>query len=125
MNDTGSGTVLVVDDDQDIRETIALILESAGYNVDAAPNGAEALSVLRGGSSRPCIVLLDLMMPVMDGGQFRREQQRDPSLADIPVVVLSGDGRVETKAAELGVDAYLRKPIGIDDLLDVVARCRR
>ena len=107
------------------RETIALVLESAGYAVKSAANGAEALSVLRGGSDRPCLVLLDLMMPVMDGRQFRNAQRRDPAVANIPVVVLSGDGRIESKAAELGADAYLRKPIGVDDLLDVVTRHRR
>lgn len=118
-------TVLVVDDDQDIRETIALVLESAGYQVTSASNGAEALSVLRGGSNLPCLVLLDLMMPVMDGREFRRAQKQDAAVANIPVVVLSGDSRIESKAAELGADAYLRKPVGIDDLLDVVARHRK
>lgn len=116
---TPAHRVLVVDDDPDIRETIALILESSGCEVRQAANGAAALELLREGEP-PCLVLLDLMMPVMDGRAFRAVQREDPALQDIPVVVLSGDGRLERKAEELGIHAFLRKPIGIEDLLAVV-----
>jgi CheY-like chemotaxis protein len=116
--------VLVVDDDKDIRESITEILEDEGYPVALASNGCEALKRLRAGSdsSRPCVILLDLMMPIMDGGQFITEQMSDPSLSGIPVVVVTADGRAAQKAAALGAANGLAKPIRIDELLDAVGQ---
>lgn len=120
MSEAASDGVLLVDDDQDICETIQTILELYGYRVVTAGDGAEALALLRRGV-RPCLILLDLMMPRMNGMQFREEQVRDPALRAIPVMVLTGDGRAEAKAAALGVEG-LRKPIALEVLLETVGR---
>jgi CheY-like chemotaxis protein len=113
-------SVLVVDDDVDIRLVVRMILEGHGYAVIEAADGAEALARLR--EHRPCVILLDLMMPGVDGFQFRTEQVRDPSLSHIPVVILSGGGGVAKKAAELGVAGHLAKPPELRQLLAEVAR---
>lgn len=117
----GSRGVLVVEDDPDIRETIAQILEEEGYEVRGASNGKQALDLLHEGV-RPQLILLDLMMPVMDGWRFRTEQRQDPTIADIPVIVISADGNLRQQAAKIQANGYLRKPVGIDTLLDAVER---
>ena len=106
--------VLIVDDERDIRDAIAELLSEEGYEVHGASDGAEALTKAR--DFHPGLVLLDLMMPGMDGWEFRDRQRVDPELAGIPVVVLSALGRVP------GVDAaaYLQKPFELDDLLTAV-----
>jgi CheY-like chemotaxis protein len=114
------GLVLIVDDDPDICETLLTVLEVSGYRVAAAANGQEALITLRSGI-RPCLVLLDLMMPVMNGMEFRAEQRADPSIASVPVVVVSGDHGAADKAMAMGLEG-LTKPIDIDVLLEVVGR---
>jgi CheY-like chemotaxis protein len=115
-------SVLVVDDDADIRETISLVLQDEGYGVACVANGAEALVYLRS-HPHPSLILLDLMMPVMDGIEFRAEQRRDPELAPIPVVVISASGNMREKSSQLAAAALIQKPIALDTLLDVVARC--
>ena len=117
----GSRGVLIVEDDPDIRETIAQILEEEGYEVRGASNGKQALDLLREGA-RPQLILLDLMMPVMDGWLFRTEQRSDPAIADIPVIVISADGNLRQQAAKIQANGYLRKPVGIDTLLTTVQR---
>ncbi len=113
--------MLVVDDDADIRETITDVLEMRGYRVRSAVNGLEALNLLRSGA-RPCLILLDLMMPVLNGWEFRAEQTRDEQLANVPVVIISGDGSTSQKAATMGISLYLRKPLELSVMLDVVRR---
>jgi CheY-like chemotaxis protein len=113
--------ILLVEDDAATREAMAPALEMSGYTVAGAANGQEAIDHLRG-DGRPCLILLDLMMPVKDGWQFRAEQQQDPSLAGIPVVVVSADGTVDQKAVALGAAGYLQKPVEVDQLLSVVRR---
>lgn len=113
------GTVLVVEDDLDIREAMRMVLEASGYQVLEAGDGAEALVVAR--AHRPRIILLDLMMPGMDGFQFREIQLRDPGIAAIPVVIVSGGGAVPEKAAELGAAGYLVKPTDLERLLAMMA----
>lgn len=120
MGERASPSVLVVDDDRDICEVVQTVLELEGYAVVTAGDGAEALACLRAGV-RPCLIILDLMMPNMNGMQFREQQQQDPELRAIPVVVLSGDGRAGMKAATLGVEG-LRKPVELDVLLEAVRR---
>jgi CheY-like chemotaxis protein len=112
--------VLVVDDDPDICEVMQLILEPRGYRVVTAESGIEALRILRAGEE-PCLVLLDLMMPGMDGLQFRSEQLHDPALAAIPVVMISAGGDVAAKAASVGLEGLL-KPIDFDVLLATLER---
>jgi CheY-like chemotaxis protein len=114
--------VLIVEDDLDIRETIAQILQDEGYRVRVAGNGREALERLREGAPPPSVILLDLMMPIMSGWQFRKEQEIDPKLSGIPVVVLTADGRIQEKARSIAASAYLQKPIDLESLLDTVER---
>jgi CheY-like chemotaxis protein len=118
---SGSACVLVVDDDADIRDSIGDILELRGYSVERAANGREALERLRSGPL-PCVILLDLMMPVLNGWEFRAQQTSDETLAKVPVVVISGDGSADQKAASIGVAEYLRKPLELSAILDVVKR---
>jgi CheY-like chemotaxis protein len=114
--------VLVVDDDASIRESLADLLGDEGYRVQTATNGAEALSLLRAPAlPRPCVILLDLMMPVMNGQQFYVEQQRDPLLATIPIVVISADKNVALKASGFQGE-YLPKPVRLDTVLGVLGR---
>jgi CheY-like chemotaxis protein len=113
--------VLIVEDDTDIREDLAFTLEHEGYQVTTARNGLEALEELRKGS-RPCLILLDLMMPVMDGWTFRTEQLADPVLAAVPVLVISGVADSRDHALELKVEEVLPKPIQLERLLPAVKR---
>lgn len=116
-----STAVLIVEDDFDVRDTLGMTLEAEGYRVEGAANGQEAIERLQR-ADPPCLILLDLMMPVMDGWEFRAAQLRDPTLARIPVVVISADGSVARKASALGVAGYLRKPLDFDALLQTVRR---
>ena len=114
-------SVLIVDDDIDIRETITVVLEDEGYLVVSAANGEEALKYLRAGvTALPQLILLDLMMPVMDGFEFRAEQQKDPALATIPVVVITASGSAKERAKSMRVDAMIQKPIALDTLLATI-----
>jgi CheY-like chemotaxis protein len=108
--------VLVVDDDADIRETLAHRLANEGYSVDVARDGAEALAQLSEGCS-PDAIVLDLGMPTMNGWQFRDLQKRNPRLAEIPVVVMTGQ-------APLGIDVQhvLVKPFAIEHLVATIRR---
>jgi CheY-like chemotaxis protein len=111
-----SRLVLVVEDDADFREAVVSALEHAGYEVIAAVNGAAALQLLQWGIV-PSVVLLDLMMPVMDGRTFRQHQLADPALASIPVIVLSADADAAELATSPGVRAVLQKPFDLEVLL--------
>jgi CheY-like chemotaxis protein len=109
--------ILVVEDNDDVREMMAVTLELEGHRVSTAVNGRDALEKLKAGE-KPCVILLDLMMPVMNGWEFRRVIEHDPALADVPVVVISaatGEIVKNTRA-----DAFISKPIDMDRLLDVV-----
>lgn len=112
--------VLVADDDRDVRETVRELLELEGWPVLTARNGAEALEAMR--RSRPALVLLDLVMPVMDGEEVCRRCQGDPDLAEIPVVIVSAAVGREDRVRRLGVAGSLEKPVRVDTLLDVVRR---
>lgn len=113
--------MLVVDDDADIRKMLAEILELEGYEAILAANGREALGRLRAGV-RPSLILLDLMMPGMNGWEFRSEQLQDPDLASIPVVILTGDGQADRKATDVGAVSYLCKPLDVEALLGLIER---
>jgi CheY-like chemotaxis protein len=114
-----SRRILVVDDDPDLAEVLDRVLEKSGYMVTWAKNGQEALRALRDEEGLE-VVLLDLMMPVMNGWEFRAEQLKDPALSKIPVVVFSGHGKLEQNAISIGAVANLRKPIGLHELLSVL-----
>jgi CheY-like chemotaxis protein len=113
--------VMIVEDDFEIREILRELLEEAGYRVMWAANGMEALARLRIGRA-PRVILLDLMMPVMDGLEFRTAQRRDPALAAIPVVVISADHGMDQKVCDMQADAYLPKPFELRTLLATVNR---
>jgi len=115
---TADGWILVVDDDDDIRETVTMLLELNGYRAFGASDGIKALEEMER-RGRPAGVLLDLRMPHMNGAELARAMRADPSLASVPIVVLSGDaaGSDVPPAA-----AVLRKPCGVDQLLAVVAK---
>ncbi len=115
-------TVLLVEDDAAIRASLSDILSDEGYHVLTARNGREGIHMLTSTREEVSVILLDLMMPVMDGFAFRREQLLDPAIAGIPVIVLSADGRVSTKASTMGANAALQKPIHLDEMLDAVVR---
>lgn len=112
--------ILVVEDDADIRSALCSTLEHQGYVVRAVPDGMQALLRLRDGE-RPAMILLDLVMPVMNGAEFRSAQLADPTLASIPVVVLSADRRLRELAAELGAAAALAKPFVLRELLQAIS----
>jgi CheY-like chemotaxis protein len=114
-------TVLIVEDDSVIRETLGEILASEGYRVLYASDGADALERLRRGI-HPGLILLDLMMPVMNGWEFRLEQMRDPRLAAIPVIVVTGALQHPEPLNVLRVEALLPKPVDVPRLLEAVAR---
>ena len=110
--------VLVVEDDPDSRNMLAALLGLHGYRTVTAGNGVEGLAAAR--REPPAIILLDLMMPVMDGQSFRYEQLGDPALASIPVVVLSAHAQAATLAQSMGAVAHLMKPFDLGDLLGVI-----
>jgi len=117
-------TILLVEDDLDVREALAETLRDEGYEVECAADGEQALGYLRAGG-RPGLILLDLMMPRMSGSEFRMVQKIDPLLSHLPVVLLSADGRMEEKARALETAGAIRKPIDLDLLLATVQRFAR
>jgi CheY-like chemotaxis protein len=110
--------ILVVEDDLDVREALATLLETQGYRVLEAENGLEALGHLRDADFDVCLILLDLFMPVMN----REEQLRDPTMAAVPVVVVTADVGARRSGKDLRAAEYLTKPVDFDHLLAVVAR---
>jgi CheY-like chemotaxis protein len=118
----GARYILVVDDDDDLRETMELLLSTKGHAVVTAANGAEALESLQVGPTHPCVILLDLMMPVMDGFEMLRRMGADPRLSAVPVVVLTGAGPLaDRRQAEVQVEV-LRKPVDRQKILSTVER---
>src|SRR5688572_14376430 len=115
--------VLIVEDDREIRESVAELLDAEGYQVSLAENGRTALDLIRSGAELPQLILLDLMMPDLDGFQFRDAQRKDPALAGIPVLLMSAGGDLPSKASQLGAAGFLKKPFSdIDAILATVAK---
>jgi CheY-like chemotaxis protein len=108
-------TVVVVDDDRDVQELLRVALTADGYHVAAVANGRDAMHYLRSHADA-CIILLDLLLPVMDGAHFRTVQLRDRSLAWIPIVVMSGAVDADRRARELGARRLVRKPLDLDEV---------
>ncbi len=113
--------IMLVDDDDDIREIMRLILQSEGYETVDAADGARALELLEHGE-RPPLILLDMMMPVLSGAEFLRRVKSNAALADIPIVVMSGDTAARTTAQSLGAAGCLAKPVELDTLLEYAHR---
>src|SRR5215831_6510321 len=111
--------VLLVDDDASSVDALSELLKLAGHDVVCADNGRQALDRLHEKNGY-CVILLDLMMPVMNGYEFREEQLKDPAIASIPVIVISADGRAREKAAQLGSGRFFQKPLSPPELLRAI-----
>jgi CheY-like chemotaxis protein len=123
MGSAQSKHILIIEDSADLQSLLSQLLVSEGYAVTQAFDGDEALKHLRSGKPLPSLILLDVMMPVMDGFQFRDEQERDPLLAGIPVLAMSADASSQPKLLVQGVTNFIRKPItDIERLLETVER---
>jgi CheY-like chemotaxis protein len=108
-------TIMVVEDDGALRETVVEILSGEGFGAVGAENGSEALSLLRQQGVVPGVILLDLMMPVMNGWQFRAEQLGDPAISSIPVIVMSA-----MEPHDIRADALVPKPFRVEKLLATI-----
>jgi len=118
-------SILVVDDQPDSSDAVGLLLEQQGIEVRIAHDGEEALGALQRGF-RPCLAVVDLMMPKMDGWEFRQRQLSDPQFAGIPVLVMSGYPNADKAVGALGVRTVLKKPLSVPRLLSLVNRhCQR
>ena len=113
--------VLVIEDDEEIRESLVETLHDNGHPAVGAANGKAGLELLAR-ADLPCLILLDLMMPVMDGHEFRAAQLKNPQLASVPVVVLSAHRDLDNEARKLGASAWMQKPLKLDALLEAVKR---
>jgi CheY-like chemotaxis protein len=116
-----SKVVLVVDDDKDLRDTLVDVLQEEGYEAIAASSGQEALKLLQEGA-RPGIILLDMMMPGMDGQRFRTEQMQNGAWTTIPTVIFSAHVKAAEAASTMGVAGVLQKPVRMEALLEMVSR---
>ena len=120
MADTGPKCILVIEDDDSIRDLVTDILQSVGYRVERAADGLQAL--VKVSVRRPDIIVLDLMMPVMDGWTFLEHFRKNPECSATPVVVTSAYTTLGKTARELHVEAFLAKPFDMDALVGVVER---
>ena len=116
---TRAARILVVEDDENIRELVDVILSGAGYEVVTAPDGAAALRVV--GNARPDLVLLDMRMPIMDGWEFARQYRARPE-PPAPIVVLTAARDAAARAAEIHADGFLGKPFDVESLLSLVSQ---
>lgn len=114
--------VLIIEDTSDFSELLKQLLESEGYEVSCASNGKEGLEHLCSTPELPHLILLDLMMPIMDGAEFRRRQVLDPRLCQIPVVIMTAHRDVQVAKMQLGARDFIRKPPEIDQILAVIRR---
>ena len=112
--------ILVIEDDRDVRDSVALFLELEGYTVTPAAGGQEALALLER-PPYPHVILLDLNMPVMTGDEFRQAQLADARIAGIPVLVMSADIQAPSRAEAMGAAAFLGKPIDVERLMAALA----
>ncbi len=110
--------ILIVDDDDDIREALGEVLEDLGYDIVQAENGERALAIVRAMREPPQLILLDLMMPVMSGAEFLREHHRDRRIARIPVVVMTA--ALDASVNEFRLAGHLKKPVSYDQLVSLV-----
>lgn len=116
-----SAHILVIEDDPTIRDSIVELLTSESYRVTALEHGQAGLDWLRAAADLPDLILIDLMMPVMDGFAFCAAKALEPRLRGLRTVVMSADGQAKKKREETGAQAYLRKPVDIDDMLQRLA----
>lgn len=114
--------VMIIEDSKDIQSLIGELYSGKGYRVECASNGQEALDKLKSSAELPALILLDIGMPVMDGFQFRVEQEKDSVLTEIPVVVLTGDVDAEAQSIRMGAHGHLRKPFSAKTLFNTVEK---
>ncbi len=110
--------ILVIEDDPNIREAITEVLAMEGFEAIAAEHGQAGLDCLSSGTPLPDVILLDLLMPIKDGYQFRAEQKMNPRISEIPVIVMTANQMQDAKS--LGTAGFLRKPVSIEDLLSAI-----
>jgi CheY-like chemotaxis protein len=115
-----SHTILIVEDDDTIRESLVDFLGENGYDAQGAVDGQDALTQLQRPGQLPCLIVLDMMMPVMDGEAFREKQLRDPKLATIPTVVMSAHYAGRSMAEAVDATAFMKKPLDLDEFLQFV-----
>ena len=118
MESSAAKSIMIVEDSPDLQALLGRLLKSEDYTVTKALNGRQALDLLKSMRELPSVILLDLMMPVMDGVEFRAQQLKDARLAAIPVVVMTADSNFQINERNLGETGFIRKPItDIDRLL--------
>ena len=117
-----SNRLLIIDDALEMHSMLRTLLSEEGYVVHCVSNGQAALRYLRSVEELPGLIFLDLMMPIMDGYEFREAQLSDPRLANTPVVIITADGHIESKKNKIQAVDSIRKPIDVDVMLQVVAR---
>lgn len=111
--------ILIVEDDNSIRELLVELLQSEGYEVGSAINGLEGINYLQNNSA-PDLILIDLMMPIMDGYTFRTEQLKNAKWSKIPIVVMSAEANAKEKLKNFGITAFLSKPVELETILKAV-----
>lgn len=114
-------SILIIEDDVSIRELLVELLESEGYKVFSAENGLEALSILNKGTKLN-LIIVDLMMPVMDGYAFRKEQLKNDSWSNIPTIVMSAESNAKEKLKSYNVTAFFSKPIELETILQMIKK---
>jgi CheY-like chemotaxis protein len=120
MREPATREIMIVEDDRGVREALSDLLRDEGYRVSGLSNGRDAMDELRARASVPSLIIVDLLMPIMDGGELCARLRLDPVLARIPVVVMSADAHLRRHAARLEVAAFLRKPLDIGKLLATI-----
>lgn len=114
--------ILIIEDDEVILSLLKELLESENYYISTADNGEMAFVVLAKEKSKPDLILLDLMMPVMNGFQFMKKQSEDPELKNIPVVVMSADSQIKEKLRNTTAITFFRKPVKIATIIEIIER---
>lgn len=114
--------ILIVDDDFSIREMLNQVLEDEGYQVSVAENGLVALNYLQNCIKLPCLIILDLKLPIMDGAEFRTRQMQDRRLAGIPVLLLTADKNSQIDRPKPEMANFLAKPVKLSVLLEIIKR---
>lgn len=123
MQSNHSKRILIVEDAEDIQFLLTQLLEAEGYQVDYVANGQEAIEFLTSSEHLPGLILLDLMMPVMNGYQFREAQEKEAKFASIPVLMMTAAGDIQSKSMKAGAKGFLKKPfVDISTILETVGR---
>ena len=122
MTQHHKNTILVVEEEWSLREVLDELLTEAGYRVVQARDGGEALEYLAQADGRPCLILLDLMLPKVTGVEFLIQRRADPRIADIPVILMTGNDRLIRAGEFLGITDSIEKPFDNDALLTLVAQ---